>query len=137
MAQHPRQQAVVAVICQDGRYLFVKRSGYVEHAKGYWCPVSGRMEGDETQEQTLVREAMEEVGLEILPGRRVETIPTDNGLFDLHFWTATVIRGEAEIQDNEATELRWVRPDEISLLQPVFERDIQIIRNLDVVRDFG
>ena len=53
MTQQPRQQAVVAVICQDGRYLFVKRSDYVEYAKGYWCPVSGRMEGDETQEQTL------------------------------------------------------------------------------------
>ncbi|MCZ6470896.1 MAG: NUDIX hydrolase, partial [Gammaproteobacteria bacterium] len=60
-----RKQAVVAIIRKSDKFLLVKRSDYVESAKGYWCPVSGRIENGETQEVALRREVMEEVGLDV------------------------------------------------------------------------
>ena len=63
-----RIHAVVAILQKSDAFLFVKRSNYTEAASGYWCPVSGRIEKGETQEDALKREVMEEVGLEVLRG---------------------------------------------------------------------
>ena len=101
-----RRQAVVAVIRQDNRFLFVKRSDYIEAAKGYWCPVSGGIEPGETQEQALQREVMEEVGLNVVAVEKIGAIPSHDNRSYLHYWTTRVISGRARITSNEATELK-------------------------------
>jgi 8-oxo-dGTP pyrophosphatase MutT (NUDIX family) len=58
-----KKDAVVAIIQKGDTFLFIKRSDYIETAAGYWCPVSGRLEENETQIEALEREVMEEVGL--------------------------------------------------------------------------
>jgi 8-oxo-dGTP diphosphatase len=77
-------EAVVAIIQRSDRFLFVKRSDYTDAASGYWCPVSGRIEKNETQEEALKREAMEEVGLEVAAVEKVCEIPSADGQFFLH-----------------------------------------------------
>ncbi len=71
MNSEKQRQAVVAIIRKSNKFLFVKRSDYIEAAKGYWCPVSGGIEYRESQEEALKREGMEEVGLEVTPLERV------------------------------------------------------------------
>ncbi len=122
-----RAHAVVAIIQTAGKFLFVKRSDYTEAASGYWCPVSGRVERDETQAEAVRREVMEEVGLEVVALEKVREIPSHDGLFVLHFWTTEIMAGDARVRSPEATELRWVTVEEMKGLQPVFEEDVRIL----------
>src|SRR5206468_2424577 len=57
-----KREAVVAVLQRAGRVLVVKR-GPEAVLSGYWAPLSGRIEPGESQEQAVIREVREEVGL--------------------------------------------------------------------------
>ncbi len=126
-----KPKAVVAIIRVADRFLMVKRSEYVEQAKGYWCPISGRLEDNESQEQAIKREVMEEVGLNVRALRPVCDIPAHNNDFQLYFWTTEIISGEARITSNEASELKWVTIKEMRALKPVFAEDLRIFESLD------
>ena len=130
MEKDNRKQAVAAIIQKSNKFLFVKRSDYKDAAKGYWCPVTGRIEADEAQEEALKREVMEEVGLEVVAEKKICQIPTHDNQYTLHFWTTKIISGEARITSDEATDLKWVTLEEMKDLEPAFEEDIQIHQNL-------
>ena len=130
MNKDSRRQAIVAIIQRSDRFLFVKRSDYIESAKGYWCPVSGGIEENESQEETVKREVMEEVGMVVVAVRKVCSIPSHDNQSFLHYWTTDIISGEASITSNEATDLKWVTLKEMRQLSPVFEEDIQILEQL-------
>ena len=122
-----RIHAVVAIIQKADTFLFVKRSDYTEAASGYWCPISGHIEEDETQEDALKREVMEEVGLEVVAVRKVCSIPSADDKFVLHYWSTQIIAGEAQVCSHEATDLKWVTLEQMRQLQPIFEEDVQIL----------
>ena len=125
-----RRIGVVAIIQKSNKFLLVKRSGYVDQAKGYWCPVSGKVEENETQEQTIRREVMEEVGLEVIAIEKICDIPSHDNKYQLNFWTTKIISGEARIISNEATDIKWVTLEEMRELRPVFEEHIRIFESL-------
>jgi 8-oxo-dGTP diphosphatase len=122
-----RTHAVVAIIQRHGTFLLVKRSDYTKTASGYWCPVSGRIEMGETQEEALKREVMEEVGLEVTATEKVAEINSADDRFVLHFWRTDIISGEAHINSDEATALQWFTLAELKELQPTFKEDIEIL----------
>jgi 8-oxo-dGTP diphosphatase len=124
------KQAVVAIIQQSGKFLLIKRSDYIKTAKGYWCPVSGRIENDETQEEALIREVFEEVGLSVEAIEKVAEIPTHDKKFTLHFWTTKILCGEARVASHEVADIRWVTIKELDRLNPIFEEDVQILKNM-------
>lgn len=124
------KHAVVAVIRQHDRFLFVKRSDYVSTAAGYWCPVSGRVKAGETQPEALEREVMEEVGLKVKALEKVAEISTHDAKFLLHFWTTEIISGTASITSNEATEFSWVTIAQMKQLSPVFQADIEVFETI-------
>lgn len=130
MNKDDQRQAVVAIIQKSNRFLFIKRSDYIEAAKGYWCPVSGGIEDNETQEEALEREVMEEVGLNIVAVRKICEIPSHDNQSFLHYWTTKIISGKARITSNEATDIKWVTFEEMRKLRPIFEEDIQIFKAL-------
>ena len=125
-----KKDAVVAIIQKADTFLFVKRSGYIKTAAGYWCPVSGRIEENETQIEALQREVKEEVGLSVRAIKKISEIPSHDNQFKLHFWTTEIISGEASITSNEATDFKWVTLEQMKQLYPVFEEDIQVIEKL-------
>jgi 8-oxo-dGTP diphosphatase len=124
----PQQPAVVAIIRDGARYLFVRRADHLDAGAGHWSPVSGRIESGESEASALVREVREEVGLTVEPGRRVASIRTPDGRFQLHFWTTLLIGGTARIVSDELSALRWVTLDEMASLTPRFDDDLAIIR---------
>lgn len=130
MEKDNKKQGIAAIIQKSNKFLFVKRSDYTESANGYWCPVTGRIEGNETQEEALKREVMEEVGLDVVADKKICQIPTHDNQYTLHFWTTKIISGDARITSNEATELKWVTLEEMKNLEPSFDEDIQIHQNL-------
>ena len=126
-----KKNAVVAIIQKEDAFLFIKRSNYIDTAAGYWCPVSGRLEENETQIEALEREVMEEDGLSVKALEKICEIPSHNNQFKLHFWTTEIISGEASITSNEATDFRWVTLEQMKQLDPVFEEDIQVFEKLN------
>lgn len=127
MKQH---QAVMVIIEKDGRYLLGKRSSWKRAAPGYWCPVSGKIEAGESEEDAVAREAFEEVGLTVEAFRKIGEMDTRDQSARLHWWLVKVLEGEAYLKNDEHTELGWFTLDEMSKLEPVFHEDIELFRSL-------
>ncbi|MFF4357909.1 NUDIX domain-containing protein [Streptomyces sp. NPDC001604] len=126
----PKREAIVAVLHRGGRVLAIRRGPGVPRP-GYWQPLSGKVEPGETQEQAVVREVREEVGLTVSPLAKVWESETDDGLFRLHWWTADATTGEIVPDPVEVAETRWVTPEEFLALTPVFDGDREFFeRNL-------
>ncbi len=116
------REAVVAVLRQGNRVLVIRR-GPQARLPGYWAPLSGTIEPGEQQEEALVREVREEVGLQIVPLRKVWESTTEDASFVLRWWTATVESGELTLDPGEVSEARWVTAEEFGQLQPTFAGD--------------
>lgn len=109
---------VAGAIERDGRYLAARRTR-PEWAAGRWEFPGGKVEHGESDEQALVREIREELGVEIAVVRRV---PGEWPLHDdlvLHLYVATLVEGDPQPLDHH-DQLRWVTPaqfDEIDWLE--------------------
>ncbi|MFD8232086.1 NUDIX domain-containing protein [Streptomyces sp. NPDC059696] len=117
-----QREAIVAVVRRGERLLAIRRGPAVARP-GYWQPVSGKVEPDESQEQAVVREVHEEVGLTVVPEAKVWESETDDRRFRLHWWTARADSGEVLPDPGEVAETRWVTPREFLALDPVFDGD--------------
>jgi 8-oxo-dGTP pyrophosphatase MutT (NUDIX family) len=143
------QEAVVAVLRHRDRILIVKRGPLVV-LPGYWTPLSGRVEPGETQEDALVREVSEEVGLQVAPRAKVWECPTDDGDFLLHWWTVDLEPPPIETPQLESLQLRsgqlgpqqlvldpaevsdarWVTPAEFLQMSPTFAGDREFFEHV-------
>lgn len=118
---------VAGAIERDGRYLAARRTR-PDWAAGKWEFPGGKVERGESDEQALVREIREELGVEILVGDRV---PGEWPLHDdlvLHLYVATLEDGEPQPLDHH-DELRWLAPedfDEVAWL----DSDVDAVRTL-------
>ena len=130
------REAVVPIVIHDDRVLVIKRGPNVVMS-GYWCPPSGRIEPGETQEQAVVRESAEELGLDVTPVAKVWECPTDDGSFTLHWWTATAPSNDVRPDPGEVAETRWVTAQEFLELRPSFEGDKRFFLEVlpDLVED--
>ncbi len=97
---------------------------------GYWCPPSGRIEPGETQEEAVVREVAEELGLVTTPVRKVWECPTDDGDFTLHWWLVEVGTGDVRLDPNEIADARWVTAEEFLELHPTFAGDREFFETI-------
>ncbi|MDG9712436.1 NUDIX domain-containing protein [Streptomyces sp. DH10] len=124
-----QRQAIVAVLLRGDRVLAIRRGPAVARP-GYWQPLSGKLEPGETQEQAVVREVREEVGLTVVPLAKVWESETDDRLFRLHWWTARADTGEVVPDPAEVAETRWVTPQEFLALDPVFDGDREFFERI-------
>lgn len=87
MLQPPRPlRHAVVVIIEDGADTLLIERAATDTYPGYWSAVTGSLEAGETQQQACVREAREEVGLEVLPVRKLWESVTRGAHFVLHWW---------------------------------------------------
>lgn len=117
--------AVVAVIRRAGRFLFVRRAPQGPGG-GYWAPVSGKVEAQESHESAVRREVREELGVEAVGVAKIAELLTDDGSYLLHYWRTTIVDGEPRIASDEATALRWLTLEQLRDLQPTFEDDVRV-----------
>ena len=108
---------VAAALFAGGRVLIAERP----HGKplaGRWEFPGGKIAGEETEEQALMRELREELGVELLQGRPMMrlTHPYPDRTVELSLWVVERFRGEPRGLEGQA--LKWVEPSRL------FEEDI-------------
>jgi 8-oxo-dGTP diphosphatase len=101
------------LIFRNGKLLITQRHAGA-HLGGLWEFPGGKREPDETLEQCLVRELIEELGVEVSVGELVEEIAHDYAekSVRLKFFVCRLVRGEPQPLDCAA--VKWVTRDELA-----------------------
>jgi len=109
MAIGERPEVCVGAIAVAGDQLLLIRRGHGP-AGGQWAIPGGRVEWGETLAEAVVRELVEETGLEAMCDQFVgwvERIDTHNHFLILDF-AVTVISTDAPVGGDDAAEAAWV-----------------------------
>lgn len=109
-------EVAAGLIRQDGRYLIARRKPGV-HLGGFWEFPGGKREPGETLEECLRRELFEELNVRIdvpLPYRLIRHEYAER-IVEIHFFRCSIEEGKPRPIDS--TELRWVRPTDLSDFQ--------------------
>jgi 8-oxo-dGTP diphosphatase len=113
--ENRERRGAVAVVVRDGRMLVIRRARNVV-APLVYCFPGGGIEGEESEEDALVRECREEVGVTIRPLRRLwESVTAWN--VRLAWWLGE-IDADATPTANplEVESIHWLVPDEMGRL---------------------
>ncbi|WP_238010211.1 (deoxy)nucleoside triphosphate pyrophosphohydrolase [Dactylosporangium sp. AC04546] len=120
---------VGAAIISAGRVLACERAAPPEMA-GKWEFPGGKVDPGETEEQALIRECQEELGVEVEVGPRVGAdIAMLNGSAILKVYLARLVNG-AQPVPLEHSDLRWLAVDELDSV-PWLPADAPIVAALE------
>jgi ADP-ribose pyrophosphatase YjhB (NUDIX family) len=120
--QNAKPCGCAILVRDDGRVLLTRRG--IEPFFGMWDVPGGFLEPDETPEQGVARELLEETGLEVEVGRYVTAVVDTYGQGGDHtlnlFYECRILRGEAQPAD-DVSELGWFVPEELPLQEIAFQ----------------
>jgi 8-oxo-dGTP diphosphatase len=111
----PGRRGAVAIAMRGGRMLVIQRSRHVV-APLVYCFPGGGIEDGETEEEALVRECREEIGVTLRPTRRLWECTT---AWKVHLaWWLAEIAPDAEptLNPREVESIHWFTPDEMAAL---------------------
>ena len=121
--------AIIKAVNKDGKpIIFATQRGYGEFKDGWEFP-GGKIEQDETPEQALKREIMEELDTEISIGELIDTVEYDYPTFHLSmdcFW-CEVVSGDLVLKEHEAA--RWLTKEELDSVEWL-PADISLINKI-------
>ena len=105
--------AVGAIAIDDDRILLIRRGH--GPAAGRWSVPSGRIERGETAAEAVVRELLEETGLEGVCGPMIgwAELISDEAHFVVLDFEATILGHGEPVAGSDATEALWVPLDEL------------------------
>lgn len=111
--------STIGVIERSGRYLLVKRAR--EPMRGKWDAVGGFLQGAESPEDCLRREALEETGLHVTPVQVLGAFSSVYGSSELNTvgiaYRCAVLDDSVEIHlSGENSAFEWFAPDAIPQL---------------------
>ena len=115
-------------INSDGKVLLGLRSPSKKVWPVHWDTIGGRVEGDESLDDALIREAREEVGVTPVEFRLIATVrerqPEIHGDALHHVYAVTGWHGgdSANVCD-EHTELKWFSIGEMAVLTNIVDAD--------------
>ena len=135
-----REKSNLTTLCyieQDGKYLMlhrVKKENDVNKDK--WVGIGGHFEENESPEECLLREVLEETGLQLISYRFRGIITFISDRWDteyMHLFTADKFSGSIGACDEG--ELCWVEKSKVNEL-PIWEGDKIFFRLLQERQDF-
>ncbi|MCE5302716.1 MAG: NUDIX domain-containing protein [Planctomycetaceae bacterium] len=125
----PGRRGAVGVVMRDGRMLVIRRSKTVV-APLVYCFPGGGIEPGESEQDALVREFREEVGLAIRPVRRLWQCVT---AWKVHLaWWLGALDAAAEPAANprEVHSIHWMTPDEMLRLSDLLESNREFLERI-------
>ncbi|MDP2932517.1 MAG: NUDIX hydrolase [bacterium] len=116
--------AVVAVIRNfEGKYLILKRHENEIAYPGMYTFPGGKVEGNDTVEETLAKEVAEEAGLKLKPGKillKDKSFVRPDGQTAKSFSYLCEVEGAANVTiDADFTDFKWVNLEELKKLPHV------------------
>lgn len=111
----PGRRGAVAIAMRDGRMLVIRRSRHVV-APLVYCFPGGGIEDGESEEEALVRECCEEIGVTLKPIRRLWECTT---AWKVHLaWWLAEIAPDARptLNPREVESIHWFTPKEMAAL---------------------
>ncbi len=119
---------VVGLIFRKGRVLVIRRGAMVE-APLKWCFPGGGIESGESQEEALVREFQEELGIAVTPIRRIWESVTP---WRVHLdWWIVITDAEAFHPDrNEVDALDWMTIRELAEHPDLLSSNLEFLRGI-------
>ena len=111
----PGRRGVVGVVVRDGRMLVIRRSRSVV-APLVYCFPGGGIESGESEEESLVREFREEIGVAIRPVRRLWQCVTAWKV-ELAWWLVEMAPDAMPVANpSEVESIHWFTPEEMARL---------------------
>jgi 8-oxo-dGTP diphosphatase len=125
---NPEIRVIVgAAIVEDGRVLACERSDPPEMA-GRWEFPGGKVEPGESEEEALIRECEEELGVLVAVGERIgQDVPLGHGRSVLRVYLAALVKGQPV--PLEHAEIRWLARSELGSV-PWLPADAPIVEAL-------
>lgn len=126
----PGRRGVVGIADRDdGRFLVIRRSKNVV-APGMYCFPGGGIEGDESEEDALQREFIEEVGARIEPVKRVWQCVTDWQV-QLSWWHVRLIdTAGLRANQSEVDRIEWFSVEEMAALPNLLPSNYDFLKEL-------
>ena len=110
----PAVDFVAGAVIKDGRVLLVHRSPSAGVWPDVWDLFGGHVDGTESLEEALRREAREELGIEVLALRRLGQIYDQVEPAVVHVYAVSSWEGEpVNAAPEEHTEVRWFGAGEL------------------------
>lgn len=130
------------VVNEKGEFLLAKRSKNKKHHPNVWGPsVAGSVEEGETYEANIIKEAKEEIGVnlsEILLGPK-KRVSSSHEYFCQYFFAKIPSNTTFHFQESEVDEVRWISLQKLKnwCLENSVEFVPSFIKNLDVVEIYA
>ncbi|HUT10613.1 MAG TPA: NUDIX domain-containing protein [Thermoguttaceae bacterium] len=122
----PGRRGAVAVVMRDGRMLVIRRSCHVVAPLTYCFP-GGGIEGDESEEEALIREFREEIGVTVRPLRRIWQCVTAWKV-ELAWWLGDLPDDATPVPDSSEVEsVHWFTPREMAELPDLLESNREFL----------
>ncbi len=110
-----RVRIVGAILVKDGRLLLGLRSAGRASHPDVWDMIGGHVEAGECDEQAIIRELVEEIGVAATELALIETVDVEDthrlAIFRVSGWT-----GEPAPCNSEHSRLGWFTPEEACAL---------------------
>lgn len=97
------EKIISGIIIKDKRILLLKRWKDVKTAPNLWCLPWWHLEEWESNEQAVIREVKEEVGLDFIPERLYKEV-TENNMYFHYIWQA---KWKIIVDENESDWYWW------------------------------
>jgi ADP-ribose pyrophosphatase YjhB (NUDIX family) len=107
-----RKRAVAGIVEKDGKILLGKKSAYPKSTlSGEWHPPGETVEGEESDQETLIRGVREEAGIEVEIIKFVGSHETPKG--NLVNWYLCRTSDVDLVVGSDLEEVRWVPLNEV------------------------
>ncbi|SAF01886.1 pyrimidine (deoxy)nucleoside triphosphate diphosphatase [Enterobacter hormaechei] len=124
---------VAAILEKEGKILLAQRPEHADQP-GMWEFAGGKVEAGETQQEALLRELREELGIEAVPARYVASHQREvsQRLIHLHAWHVPEFSGELKAHYHSA--LVWCTPED-AFTYDLAPADIPLLEAFILLRD--
>jgi len=125
----------ILILDGGGRILLMRRGERARTERGSWALPGGKVDSGETPEDAAVREAREEIGVDVAIERELArydcTLPEESKRWLTIVFVARIQSGEPRIMEPEkCAEIGWFAPDALpspiaQMTRPALERYLE------------